>query len=81
MSIPLGIVIGSIIGYLLILAGWYLPNTVRFAVITALVMEITVRLSIRKPVRIASSVSPVEAVRITGTTGFIECDQSWHNKF
>lgn len=68
LSIPLGIVIGSIIGYLLIPDGWYLPNTVRFAVITALVMEITVRLSIRRPVRIAASVSPVEAVRITTTT-------------
>ena len=68
LSIPLGIVIGSIIGYLLIPGGWYLPNMVRFAVITALVMEITVRLSIRKPVRIAASVSPVEAVRITTTT-------------
>ena len=31
LSIPLGIVIGSIIGYLLIPGGWYLPNTVRFA--------------------------------------------------
>ncbi|MCI9299078.1 MAG: hypothetical protein HFI10_16815 [Lachnospiraceae bacterium] len=68
LSVPLGIVIGSIIGYLLIPGGWYLPNTVKFAVITALVMEITVRLSIRKPVRIAASVSPVEAVRITTTT-------------
>lgn len=67
LSIPLGIVIGCIIGYLLIPDGWYLPNTVRFAVITAFVMEITVRLSIRKPVRIAASVSPVEAVRITTT--------------
>ncbi len=68
LSIPLGIVIGCIIGYLLIPGGWYLPNTVKFAVITALVMEMTVRLSIRKPLRIAASVSPVEAVRIITTT-------------
>lgn len=68
MSLPAGIVIGSIIGYLLIPDGWYWPNTVRFAILTALVMETTVRLSIRKPVRIAASVSPVEAVRITTTT-------------
>lgn len=68
MSIPAGIVIGSIIGYLLIPDGWYWPNTVRFAILTTLVIEITVMLSIRKPVRIAASVSPVEAVRITTTT-------------
>lgn len=68
MSIPAGIVIGSIIGYLLIPDGWYWPNAVRFAILTTFVMEITVMLSIRKPVRIAASISPVEAVRITTTT-------------
>lgn len=67
-SIPLGIISGGIVGYLLIPGGWHWPNTVRFAVATALVMEITVMLSIQKPVRIAASVSPVEAVRITTTT-------------
>lgn len=72
MSIPLGIVSGSVIGYLIIPDGWYWPNTVRFAILTALVMEITVRLSIRKPMKIAISVSPVEAVRITTTTDVIK---------
>ena len=64
-SIPLGIVCGCIIGYLLLPGGWYWPNTVKFAVLTAFVMVITVRLSIHRPVRIAMSVSPVEAARIT----------------
>ena len=64
-SIPLGIVCGCIIGYLILPGGWYWPNTVKFAVLTAFVMVITVRLSIHRPVRIAMSVSPVEAVRIT----------------
>lgn len=68
MSIPLGIVSGCIIGYLLLPGGWYWPNTIKFAVITALAMEITIRLSIRKPVKIATSVSPIEAVRLTTTT-------------
>ena len=68
LSIPLGIVSGGIIGYLLIPDGWYWPNTIKFAILTALAMEITVRLSIRKPVQIAVSVSPVEAVRITTMT-------------
>ena len=64
-SIPLGIVCGCIIGYLLLPGGWYWSNTVKFAVLTAFVMVITVRLSIHRPVRIAMSVSPVEAARIT----------------
>ena len=63
-SIPLGIVCGCIIGYLILPGGWYWPNTVKFAVLTVFVMTITVRLSIRKPMRIAMSISPVEAVRI-----------------
>ncbi len=64
-SIPLGIAGGCIIGYLILPGGWYWPNTVRFAVLTAFVMAVTVHLSIRRPVQIAMSVSPVEAVRIT----------------
>ncbi len=64
-SIPLGIVGGCIIGYLILPGGWYWPNTVRFAVLTAFVMAVTVHLSIRRLVQIAMSVSPVEAVRIT----------------
>ena len=63
-SIPLGIVCGCIIGYLILPGGWYWPNTVKFTVLTVFVMTITVRLSIRKPMRIAMSISPVEAVRI-----------------
>lgn len=68
LSIPFGIISGCIMGYLLLPDGWYLPNTMKFAVLTAVAMEITVRMSIRKPVRIAVSVSPMEAVRITTTT-------------
>lgn len=64
-SIPVGIVCGCIIGYLILPDGWYWPNTAKFAVLTAFVMAITVRLSIRRPVQIAMSVSPMEAVRIT----------------
>lgn len=67
-AIPLGIACGCIIGYLILPGGWYWPNTVKFAVLTVFVMAATVRLSIRRPVRIAMSVSPVEAVRITSTT-------------
>lgn len=68
LSIPLGIVIGCIIGYLLIPDGWYWPNTIKYAIYTAVAMEIAVMLSIRKPVQIAALVSPVEAVRITTMT-------------
>ena len=67
ISIPLGIIVGCIIGYLLRPDGWYWPNTIKCAVYTAIAVEIAVMLSIRKPVQIAASVSPIEAVRITTT--------------
>ena len=47
LSIPFGIISGCIMGYLLLPDGWYLPNTMKFAVLTAVAMEITVRMSIR----------------------------------
>lgn len=68
LSIPLGIIIGCIIGYLLIPDGWYWPNTIKYAIYTTVAMEVAVMLSTRKPMQIATSVTPVEAFRITTTT-------------
>ena len=65
LSIPPGIIIGTIIGYLLVPGGWFWPNTVKFAIYTTVAMGLAVMLSIRKPVQIAATVSPIEAVRVT----------------
>lgn len=68
LSIPAGLILGSFIGFVLVPGGWYWPNTIKCAVAIVLVAEIAVQISIRKPVKLASSVSPIEAVRITTTS-------------
>lgn len=68
LSIPAGLVFGGLIGFAIVPGGWYWPNTIKCAVAVALLTELAVQVSIRKPVKIASSVSPIEAVRIATTT-------------
>lgn len=68
LSIPAGLILGGLLGFAIVPGGWYWPNTIKFAVAVALVTELAVQISIRKPVKIASSVSPIEAVRIATTT-------------
>ena len=68
LSIPAGLFLGGLIGYAIIPGGWYWPNTLKCGAAIALLTEAAVQLSIRKPVKIASSVSPIEAVRMATTT-------------
>lgn len=68
LSIPAGVAIGCIIGYAVVPKGWYWPNTIKCALAAALFTEIAVLLAVRKPLKIAASVSPIEAVRISTTT-------------
>lgn len=68
LSISAGLVFGGLIGFAIVPGGWYWPNTIKCAVAVALLTELAVQVSIRKPVKIASSVSPIEAVRIATTT-------------
>lgn len=68
LSIPIGIIIGCIIGYVLVPNGWNWLNAFVIIVIISLLTELSVLLSIHKPIKIASNISPVEAVRISTTT-------------
>ena len=67
-SIPLGIVVGCLIGYVLVPKGWNWLNTLAIIVVISILTELSVVLSIRKPIKIAASISPIEAVRISTTT-------------
>ena len=65
VGIPIGLVTGSIVGYFLSPKGWNLANTLWTAVITCMIGFLSVQFSIRTPVQIAASTSPIETARYT----------------
>ena len=62
-SIPLGLLIGGIVGYVIMPQGFRLLNTVMVFGIVFVVIYIVTRISILKPAKIAALVSPMEALR------------------
>lgn len=65
IAIPAGLVLGCILGFLLVPEGWKWSISLLFVIVIGVITEAAVMISIRTPVKIASSVSPVEAVRIS----------------
>ena len=63
IGIPIGLVIGNVIGYFLVPDGWYWLTTFGVTVGVGLFAFIIVMLSIRTPVKKAAAVSPMEALR------------------
>lgn len=53
---------------MLVPKGWNWLNTLAIIVVISILTELSVVLSIRKPIKIAASISPIEAVRISTTT-------------
>jgi putative ABC transport system permease protein len=66
VAIPIGILIGGIIGYLILKSGWDWRNTGIITIIVIITEVITVLLSIYKPAKIASGISPIEAAKFSG---------------
>ena len=64
IAIPVGILLGSLLGFLLEPEGWKWSISIPCMAVIAVLTETAVMISIRTPLKIASSVSPVEAVRI-----------------
>ncbi len=65
-GIPAGLIIGGAAGYFIRPDGWSWIHTILVSAVVILADIVTVLLSIRKPAKIASAVSPVEAVRYSG---------------
>lgn len=63
IAIPIGLIIGNVIGYLLVPAGWYWLTALCVTVGVGLFAFIIVMISIRTPVKKAAAVSPMEALR------------------
>lgn len=66
MGIPIGLLVGGAIGYVLQKNGWDWKNTFIITGIVIIADIITVLISIHKPARIASTISPIEAAKYTG---------------
>ncbi|BCJ94799.1 ABC transporter permease [Anaerocolumna cellulosilytica] len=76
IAIPVGLIVGCIISYLLVPKGWHLPTTIISILLITVVTEITIYIAIHTPVKIAASVSPIEAIRITPYTGLVKGEYS-----
>lgn len=68
-SAPIGILIGSIAGYFIIPDGFDILNTLLIIAIVFVVIYIITMVSVRKPARLAATVSPMEALRYVPQDG------------
>ena len=78
IGIPIGLVIGNVIGYLLVPDGWYWLTTLSVTVGVGLFAFMIVMLSIRTPVKKAAAVSPMEALRYSDYQGKMKESSALH---
>ena len=64
-SAPIGILIGIIVGYFILPEGFSIVNTLIIVACVFVVIYLITMISITKPSKIASNVSPIEALRYT----------------
>ena len=64
-SAPIGILIGIIVGYFILPEGFSIVNTLIIIACVFVVIYLITMISITKPSKIASNVSPIEALRYT----------------
>lgn len=63
IAIPLGIILGSFIGYILVPGGWSTTTSISVVCISALIVYLIVILSTHKPVELAAKTTPLEALK------------------
>ncbi len=62
-AIPIGLVVGSVAGYVLVPNGWAASTVLIVGAFVALLMYLCVMFTIRRPAKLASKVTPIEAIR------------------
>lgn len=79
-GIPLGLVIGVLIGFIGCPDGFRLKTTVIYAVLIAAVAFVIVNIAIFKPVRVAMNTSPVEGAKYLAYAGKAKSSSKLHRK-
>lgn len=67
VSIPVGLLIGGFIGYLLQPNGWDWGRAITLSVLIALIITFVVKISLNKPAKVASSISPISSSKYVGS--------------
>ena len=80
IGIPIGLVIGNVIGYFLVPAGWYWLTTLCVTVGVGLFAFMIVMIAIHTPVKRAAAVSPMEALRYSDYNGKVKESSVLHRK-
>ena len=80
IAIPIGLIIGNVIGYFLVPAGWYWLTTLCVPVGVGLFAFIIVMMAIHTPVKRAAAVSPLEALRYSDYQGKMKESSVLHRK-
>ncbi|WMT94282.1 ABC transporter permease [Streptococcus agalactiae] len=78
MGIPLGLLVGAIIGYIGSPEGFMIKTTIFYAIIIAFVAFLAVKIAIFKPVRLAMNISPVEGAKYLSYTGNVKNTSKLH---
>ncbi|MFR1725342.1 ABC transporter permease [Emergencia timonensis] len=65
---PIGLLLGTLFGWFMAPEGWLWINTISVAAVTLAADFFTIMISVRKPAKIAASISPIEAAKASGYT-------------
>lgn len=76
ISIPIGLAIGSCVGCAFYPSGWSWPNAVLYAAFISLIISCAVKMSIRRPAKLAAKVSPINALKYIGNDNYSGMNQS-----
>ncbi len=80
IGIPIGLIVGNMIGYFLIPDGWYWLTTLCVTAGVGFFTFMIVMLSIRTPVKKAAAISPMEALRYSDYQGKLKESSMLHRK-
>lgn len=77
---PIGLLLGILFSLIMVSEGWLWINTIVVSAATLLADFLTIMISVRKPAKIAASISPIEAAKASGYNGVKGSTSVLHRK-